>query len=165
MVVKEKSSVFGTEVAQYRAMLRIGVVIFTAGLFFIIVSYFLFSGVAESIFNMIGYLSFFIGLILMGHGYLGVRDELKKMGQRKKYTLFGKISIFFGGFSATIAAFPVIAVPLGVVAIIVGYVGLKRGDNTYATAGLIAGIIGVVAGSLIEAIFLITGISDALIYR
>ena len=163
--MKEESLFFGTEVAQYRTILKIGTVISVVGLFFIVISYFLFMGVADLIFNMAGYLSFFIGLILAGNGYLGVRDELKKMGQRRKYTVFGKISVLVGGVSATIAAFPVIALPLGIVAIIMGCVGLMRGDNTYATAGLIAGIIGVVAGSLIEAIFLITGVNDALIYR
>ncbi len=86
----EESQVFGTKVEQYRTMLKIGVVIFTSGLFFIITSYFLFSGLVGLIFNMGGYLSFFVGLILAGNGYIGVRDELKKMGQRRKYTLLVK---------------------------------------------------------------------------
>ena len=145
---------FGSEIGMYGAMLKIGSFLTIVGIAIVIIG---FSIVPKSVIGITGIVILFIGLMLAFSGYTGYRDEMKKYGRKRVYTGYGKGSITSGIFSVLIMAYPFIAIGLGIVAIILGKMALSKGDNTYASAGLLAGIIGLVGGVIVWGLFYFSG--------
>ncbi len=153
-VVPEESGKFGSDLGSYELMLKAGIVFIIIAIALIGVGIMLFP---ETIISLIGVVFLFLAILVGLSGYIGVKDEMKKKGKKRIYTGFGEASAFIGGFSAIIIFGPWFSIPLGALAIVLGKRGLDKGDNTYASAGIIAGIVGVIGGAVIWAMFYFTG--------
>lgn len=152
----ESEDVFGSEAKMYLHMLHFGEFMSLLGLALTIAGIFVTTGDTLAV---IGEVILILGLLVLISGYLGYRDEMKKKGKKRVYTLPGMASIYVGGFSAIIIFGPWFSIPIGAIGMLLGVMGMKRGDNTYASAGVIAGAVGVFGGIGMWLLYYFSGIA------
>ncbi len=155
LIPEEKGEYFGEELGMYHMMFKVGILLTLLGFALVLGGMMLFP---QTVLSLIGMLAVFIGLMVLFSGYLGIKDEEKKKGKKRIYTSYGSVSLYIGGTAGIAIFWPWFSIPLGAVAIFLGKKGLDKGDNTYASAGLLGGIIGIVGGAIVWSLFLFSGV-------
>ena len=100
-----------------------------------------------------GIVLIFIGFICLITGWLGKREETQKAGMKRISTGFGKAAFAFGVLSVFVSNGPYIALIFGVLAIILSYKSIKKGDNEYGLAGGLSGVIGIIVNLYVTVLF------------
>lgn len=144
------SEYFGEEAKMYMKMLKMGEILSILGLPLTVLGYTLF---IYLLLQTIGIILLFIGVILLLTGYMGYKEEAEKRGIRKVYTKSGIVSIFTGIISVFVMYYPYLSIVLGIIAVITGKRGMNKRDNTYASAGVISGIVGIAGSAIILGLF------------
>ncbi|MEF8873255.1 MAG: hypothetical protein V5A88_01145 [Candidatus Thermoplasmatota archaeon] len=137
----EKSDRYGQWTESYQKMGLIGLLIFVIG--GILFSISIFTGVLESgLVNIISIILVFLGGFIALQGGVGYLTEKREEGKERVYTKEGIASLllFILGLFVFTSFFPAFLI-LNFLAIVSGYMGLKKGDNTLAMVGLGGGII------------------------
>lgn len=98
----------------------------------------------KEIWSVIGVVLIFIGLMCIVGGGLGLHEEKKKQGIKRKSTTFGIVALILGMASVFLSNRPYVAIILGLIAIIFAIKSVKEGDNEYGLAGGICGLIGII---------------------
>jgi hypothetical protein len=98
----------------------------------------------------------FIGLMCAVSGWLGLREEKKKYGLKRKSTTAGIGALALGVASVFLSNGPYISIILGILAIILAIKAVKEGDNEYGLAGGICGAIGIIVNFYV--MFLLTAL-------
>ncbi len=146
------TEVFGEEVGLYTKMYKLGLWLTVFGLI-LFVSGFFFKGDTVM---AIAFVFLFIGIMLAVTGYTGYRDEKKKFGTVKHQTWWGLTGTSFGIASVFIMGHAIyVSLALAVVAIVLGVIAKRKGDNVYAEGGTYIGIISIVGNGIIIAMLML----------
>ena len=86
-------------------------------------------------------------------GWLGLREEKKKAGIKRKSTTAGVAALILGIISVLLSSGPYLSIFLGVFAIILAIKAVKDGDNEYGLAGGICGAIGLIVNLYVMVLF------------
>jgi len=100
-----------------------------------------------------GILLIFFGLMCAITGWLGLGEEKKKFGVKRKSTTAGIAALIFGIISVFASSRPYLSLIAGPVAIILAYKSVKDGDNEYGLAGGICGVIGIIVNIFVMILF------------
>jgi len=103
----------------------------------------------EEPYMILGVILAFIGLMCAVSGWMGVAEEKKKYGVKRKSTPAGLAALFLGIGSVFLSSGPYISIVLGAVAIICAVIAVKKGDNEYGAAGGISGAIGIIINTYV----------------
>jgi hypothetical protein len=120
---------------EYKILFMLGLSLIVIGFPFIFLN---------NIFPVLGAVLVFIGLMLIVSGGLGLREERKKSGVQIISTSLGEASLMLGLLSVATFRIAYASFLLGTIAILLGIRANKKGDNLYASGGLISGLIGVI---------------------
>jgi len=122
-------------IREYKILLYIGLGMLAVG------GPFLFFGETWMI---IGIMLLFFGLMCAVSGWLGLGEEKKKYGVKRKSTPAGIAAMILGIACAFVSGRPYVSLILGPLAIICAIKAVKDGDNEYGLAGGICGVIGII---------------------
>ena len=133
--MKGESDFFGNpkRIKEYR-------LIFYCGISLLIIGLLLFTFFKNYLF-VYGVAFISIGLMCTMAGFLGLREEYKKYGIKRLETKWGKLSLFIGISSLWLIHFLFSSIIFAIIAIILGKIAIKKGDNTYGKDGMMCGII------------------------
>lgn len=139
-----KKETFGSlgRVREYKILLCVGLGMLTIGGLL-----FLFGD------NSVGIVLLFIGLMCALSGWLGLGEEKKKYGIKRKSTITGIAALITGILSVFASTVPYISIVLGVLAILLGVKAVRDGDNEYGLVGGICGAIGLIVNLYIMFLF------------
>ncbi len=102
---------------------------------------------------IIGIVLAFIGLMCVVSGWLGLGEEKKKYGIKRKSTIAGIGALILGILSVFLSNGLYLSVILGPLAIIFAIKAVKDGDNEYGLAGGICGAIGLITNLYVTFLF------------
>ena len=143
---KAEERTFGSlgRIWEYTVLLYVGLVMFLAGcILFLFGENWMIAGIALT----------FIGLMCYVSGFLGLKEERKKQGMKKKSTFAGIGALILGIISVFLSSGPYISIILGIIAIILAIKAVKDGDNEYGLAGGICGAIGLIVNLYVMSLF------------
>lgn len=152
------TDVFGTKIGYYRRMGIIGLFIAIAGIPVTMIGYSLNGG--EDNFEMwpmmamvLGISAVFMGFVVAFTGLWGFIVEKKKAGMQRITTIPGRIAFVIGIISFASMKAPILPIIIGAIAILVGIISIRQGDNEWGPSGIAAAVIGIVGNVILMILF------------
>lgn len=145
--MQRNNQYFGSprHIKEYNIIVYAGIImLITGGILFLF----------KEIYRIIAIVLLFIGLLCVVAGYLGLAEEKKKFGIKRKSTTSGIFALIFGVISVFTSNRPYLPIILGIIAIIFSIKAVKNGDNEYGIAGGISGLIGIIISLYVSILFL-----------
>ncbi len=153
-IEKSMRGKYGEYMRQYWYISIVGVLLFAMGIGGIIYSFL----DLETSVEFIAGILFSVGLSFTVIGISGYLYEKKNYGIKKIKTERGFASLILGFIAFFTFPFFFLSLTLGAVAIYLGRIAMRHGDNTYGRDGFYIGIIAVALELIIFSLILISGV-------